>query len=192
DRAASEIRAVRSADRWSPWNSGDAWRVNGDGYQDLAFRSAEALIPVRAHLRRDGGIRLDLPDGPAEIAGDIDAGIVIVDGVRHRAKAVRRDAEITVLEDGAQHRLVFVDPLAPSMDVGGGEGKLVAPMPGRITQVLVAAGTTVARGAPLLVLEAMKMEHTITAPADGTVETVRYQPGDLVEEGVELVAFVPK
>ena len=68
-------------------------------------------------------------------------------------------------------------------------GRLTAPMPGRIAAVLVEPGAVVARGAPLIVLEAMKMEHSITAPADGRVERVNYAAGDLVEEGAVLVAF---
>ena len=72
--------------------------------------------------------------------------------------------------------------------VGG--GRLTAPMPGRITQVLTSTGAEVRRGAALLVLEAMKMEHTITAPTDGTIEAVRYAVGDLVEEGAEMIVFV--
>ena len=62
-------------------------------------------------------------------------------------------------------------------------------MPGKITQVLVEPGALVTRGAPILLLEAMKMEHTITAPDDGTVVAVHCTVGDLVEEGVELLAF---
>ncbi len=62
-------------------------------------------------------------------------------------------------------------------------------MPGRVVQVRVEAGREVKRGEPLVVLEAMKMEHTIAAPADGRVSAVRYQIGELVEEGAELVAF---
>jgi 3-methylcrotonyl-CoA carboxylase alpha subunit len=62
-------------------------------------------------------------------------------------------------------------------------------MPGKVVQVLVEPGAAVAAGQPLLVLEAMKMEHTLSAPTDGTVAAVRYAAGDLVEEGVELVEF---
>ena len=54
---------------------------------------------------------------------------------------------------------------------------------------LTKAGRKVAKGAPLMILEAMKMEHTIAAPANGTVEAVHYRVGDQVEEGVELIAF---
>ena len=62
-------------------------------------------------------------------------------------------------------------------------------MPGRVTQLLFAAGDTVRRGEPLMIIEAMKMEHTVAAPVDGTVEAVRFAVGDLVEEGAELITL---
>jgi 3-methylcrotonyl-CoA carboxylase alpha subunit len=60
-------------------------------------------------------------------------------------------------------------------------------MSGTVVAVLVKAGDNVARGAPLMILEAMKMEHTIAAPADGTVAVVHYRAGDRVKEGADLV-----
>ena len=68
-------------------------------------------------------------------------------------------------------------------------GSLVAPMPGNIISVLVQAGERVALGAPLMILEAMKMEHTISAPLDGVVERVNFAVGDQVAEGAELLAI---
>jgi 3-methylcrotonyl-CoA carboxylase alpha subunit len=62
-------------------------------------------------------------------------------------------------------------------------------MPGRVVQLLVAAGDTVRRGQPLVVVEAMKMEHTIAAPRDGIIEAVRCATGELVEEGAELIVL---
>ena len=62
-------------------------------------------------------------------------------------------------------------------------------MPGRIVSVLVEPGEAVREGQAILVLEAMKMEHTLVAPADGTVEEVRFAPGDLVDEATELVVL---
>ena len=62
-------------------------------------------------------------------------------------------------------------------------------MPGVVVDVTVTAGAEVARGEPLMVIEAMKVEHTIRAPADGTVDEVLYAVGDAVEEGAALVAF---
>ena len=64
-------------------------------------------------------------------------------------------------------------------------------MPGRIVRQLVAAGDEVGRGAPLLVLEAMKMEHTIAAPGAGRIGALRYAEGDQVEEGAILLDFEP-
>ena len=62
-------------------------------------------------------------------------------------------------------------------------------MPGNVIRVLVKAGESVSRGQQLLVMEAMKMEHTIVAPVDGIVEKVLFNPGDLVQNGSELIEF---
>ncbi len=83
----------------------------------------------------------------------------------------------------------FYEWLPPPADAAIAGGRLTAPMPGRVAQVLVAAGDTVRQGQALLVVEAMKMEHTIAAPRDGTVAVVHYRAGDPVEEGAELIAL---
>ena len=67
------------------------------------------------------------------------------------------------------------------------EGGLVAPMPGKVLEVLVAQGDIVQAGTPLMVLEAMKMEHRIVAAADGTVVAVHYEAGDQVAQGAVLL-----
>ncbi len=94
--------------------------------------------------------------------------------------------------DGRRQTLEWRDPLtltaASTDDTAGG---LTAPMPGKILSVAVAAGDTVTRGAPLLVMEAMKMEHTIEAPHDGVVKEVFYAVGDQVTEGVTLIDLEP-
>jgi 3-methylcrotonyl-CoA carboxylase alpha subunit len=68
-------------------------------------------------------------------------------------------------------------------------GRLTAPMPGSIVDVLVSAGQKVEKGQPLMILEAMKMEHTIAAPADGVVSQVLFGRGDQVTEGSQLIQF---
>ena len=67
------------------------------------------------------------------------------------------------------------------------EGGLVAPMPGKVLEVLVAQGDVVEAGSPLMVLEAMKMEHRIVAAADGTVVAVHFEAGDQVAQGAVLL-----
>jgi 3-methylcrotonyl-CoA carboxylase alpha subunit len=193
ERAAVAAAASVSGDPWSPWNDLTAWRMNGDGYQDLMFQDGETTLNLRVHPRGDGSFRLDLSDGPVDLAGKIEATgalVFTIDGVKTRAHVVRSGDDLTVIVAGINHRLKRIDPLAPERTEAVGGGRLTAPMPGRITQVLTTVGTEVERGAALLVLEAMKMEHTITAPAKGTVSNVRYAVGDLVEEGAELISFV--
>ena len=82
-----------------------------------------------------------------------------------------------------------VDPLAIAAAEDELGDVLTAPMPGKIVRQLIAAGDRVGRGAPLLVLEAMKMEHTLVAPGDGRVAALRYAEGDQVEEGAVLLDF---
>jgi 3-methylcrotonyl-CoA carboxylase alpha subunit len=185
-QAAVTAKAALSHDPHSPWNLAHAWRMNGSGYQDLVLLDGEATVSVRAHPRGQGFL-LDLPDGPALVGAQDD--ILTLDGVKQRVALVRIGDELTIMLDGVNHKLTAVDPLKPAKSEAAGVGRLTAPMPGKITQVLVAAGDTVKRGAALLVVEAMKMEHTITAPMDGLIDRVRYAVGDLVEDGAELIAF---
>ncbi|HVL56613.1 MAG TPA: acetyl-CoA carboxylase biotin carboxyl carrier protein subunit, partial [Burkholderiaceae bacterium] len=86
-------------------------------------------------------------------------------------------------------QLDYSAPLAHAGEESLDSGRLTAPMPGKVIAVMVAAGDSVARGQPLMVIEAMKMEHTIAAPADGKVEQVLYRVGDQVDEGAALVAL---
>jgi 3-methylcrotonyl-CoA carboxylase alpha subunit len=87
------------------------------------------------------------------------------------------------------YRFAVHDPGTAALGQDTSGGRLTAPMPGKVTKVHVEAGAKVKKGAPLLVLEAMKMEHTIAAPADGTVSSLRFGEGDQVDEGAELVTF---
>ena len=92
---------------------------------------------------------------------------------------------------GATVTVGIIDPLAAKRrrreDEIGSSGVVKALMPGRVVRVLVAKGDSVNKGAGLLILEAMKMENEITAPADGTVDELFVEPGQTVEAGAELL-----
>jgi 3-methylcrotonyl-CoA carboxylase alpha subunit len=189
--------ASRTNDPYSPWHRSDGWRLNGDTYQDLVLievgGGGERRCPVRAHYRRDG-YRLDLPSGTVGVVGAwSDDGVLrlVVDGVASRLRILRRAGDITVLGDGQTWRFQHLDASSPAAAEDASGGHLSAPMAGRIIQVLTSPGAKVRRGEALVVLEAMKMEHTIAAPGDGIVERVAYKVGDLVEEGAELLSLAP-
>jgi 3-methylcrotonyl-CoA carboxylase alpha subunit len=156
-------------------------------------------VTVQAYRRRDGSIGLALPGGTLEARvrhADDGRLAVLLAGETFTAAAVPRatndgGVDYTVFVDGSQRRLRLVDPLDVTQyeAVGVSEDSVRSPLPGKIIDLRVKAGDTVSKGQPLLVLEAMKMEHTLTAPADGKVKSVRYGIGEQVAEGAELVEF---
>jgi 3-methylcrotonyl-CoA carboxylase alpha subunit len=190
----AKAAASRSGDPSSPWAWVDGWRLNGRGHQELIFRDGTEERLVRAR-RQAGSWLLHLDDRGILAEGELraDAALsMLLDGVRTKLTVLDHGAETSVFLDGESWRLIEVDPLAARVGKDPTAGRLTAPMPGRVAQVMVEPGTSVRRGQPLIVIEAMKMEHTVTAPADGVVEAVRFAPGDLVEEGAELIALTPE
>ncbi|MDV5386379.1 acetyl/propionyl/methylcrotonyl-CoA carboxylase subunit alpha [Pseudomonas juntendi] len=109
------------------------------------------------------------------------------DGVRRQHLAMRRGATLYLQWGGEMHAIEAFDPIAEAEASHGHQGGLGAPMNGRIVRVLVAPGQRVEAGTALVVLEAMKMEHSIRAPHDGTVNALFCQEGDMVSEGTVLV-----
>ncbi|MEE8270253.1 MAG: acetyl-CoA carboxylase biotin carboxylase subunit [Alphaproteobacteria bacterium] len=195
-RRAAAASAGRSGDRWSPWHAADGWRLNDEAHEVVTLGDGDTVVEVDVQYRRDGGYRLGLPRGAVIARGDLsDDGTLIadLDGERHAAGFVRHGLELTLILRGADagtHRLALVDPIAAAAEEDTA-GRLIAPMPGRVVAVLVEAGAAVDKGQPLIVLEAMKMEHTVTAPADGAITHLPFAAGDQVEEGRELIGFEP-
>jgi 3-methylcrotonyl-CoA carboxylase alpha subunit len=143
------------------------------------------------HYAGDGYVA-DLPGGSVTLRGEREAdGSLTMDlgGRRSSAAVVRNGYELTIVTHGHSHRLVLFDPLEEYGDDVATSGAIVSPLPGKIIQVLVAEDAAVHKGDALLILEAMKMEHTVSAPGDGTVTRIAVGPGDQVEEGAELVVL---
>jgi len=111
-----------------------------------------------------------------------------VAGVRRRYQVALLGTHAALVDSAlGASRYDVVDPL-PQPDASGPRGGLTAPMPGLVVRVLVQAGDLVEAGRPLLVMEAMKMEHTILNPHDGVVQSVAVSEGDQVERGAVLAA----
>ena len=192
ERADRAQATASSADPWSPWAAADAWRMNGDAYQDLLLRDGDETITVRAHPLPDGGFKLAYPTSTVHVhATEDSAGMRLsLDGVQHRLCVVRDGAQRVVIHAGRNHIVYPIDPLAPPSQDHAGDDRVIAPIPARVARVLIKLGDRVAKGAPLLVLEAMKMEITLSAPIEGVVATIRHGADEMVEEGTELVTFV--
>jgi 3-methylcrotonyl-CoA carboxylase alpha subunit len=194
-----EVAPVSAGDPYSPWSAQNGFRLLGEGHDEVRWKDGEREVAVKAWRRRDGGIGLELPGSTIEArVRRADGGRLAVSlaGETFTAAVVRRAAndggiDYTLFADGGSRRLRLVDPLDVTQyeAAGAGEGSMRSPLPGKIIDLRVKAGDTVSKGQPLLVLEAMKMEHTLAAPADGTVKSVRYAVGEQVPEGAELVEF---
>ena len=188
-RARSD--AAVSGDPNSPWHSAGGWRLNETGTQTLHF--VVDGIEQRVTVEYGGGeYQVRTPAGPTRAAGHYDTGgdlTATLDGRRLRVTMVRQGDVITILHQGAQYRIEHMDPARRADSESDAAGGLTAPMPGRVTLVSVSEGDSVQRGDTLLILEAMKMEHSIIAPADGVVERLHYGQGDLVDEGAELLVL---
>ncbi|MGN6701375.1 MAG: acetyl/propionyl/methylcrotonyl-CoA carboxylase subunit alpha, partial [Burkholderiaceae bacterium] len=184
-----------------PWARSSGWRMNGTLRRRIEFETGGEVRAVEidyagdaadAQEGQEGRWHCRIDDAAATLTllsrdGD---DLRIAFGERTAAGTVLRDGDaLYVFAGGAHTVLTLVDPLAHAGAAHADVGRLTAPMPGRIVAITVEPGQTVARGAPLLVMEAMKMEHTIAAPADGTVDALLYGVGDQVAEGAQLLSF---
>ena len=191
--AAIALRHMQAAgacpgDPYSPWDRRDGWALGGSRRETilLTYNGAPLTLTVR------GGIAaLDVEhDGKAVmVSGEVDEQGTIaatVDGHVLAAGLVRLASSFVISHRGHAYEFGIPDPLDVALDESGTGGGVTAPMPGKVVQVLVKAGDRVRKGSALIVLEAMKMEQTLMAPADGTVEALSAAPGDQVEAGAVL------
>ncbi|HEX6137369.1 MAG TPA: acetyl-CoA carboxylase biotin carboxylase subunit [Casimicrobiaceae bacterium] len=196
--AAARAAAATSSDPHSPWHLTDAW-WNGTTTHRLAFAFAdgERRHTLGVKPLADGWIAVTGEDLAAEVHAEARADGLWIESREAGGGAVHHDAHLaTVVRDGdvrhvfapgARARLVREDPLADAGDVVEHGGHLTAPMSGTVVAVMVRPGDAVEKGTALVVLEAMKMEHTIVAPAAGRVAAVNFAAGDRVGEGADLV-----
>jgi 3-methylcrotonyl-CoA carboxylase alpha subunit len=141
-------------------------------------------------LSHDGGeiaARLTVAaNGNARV--EMDGASVVTPAAGGRLATARWPGHVTVFAGAASHTFALHDPFADADAAAAGGDALRAPMPGLVKLVRVAAGEAVTKGQPLLVLEAMKMEHTIAAPHDGVIGEI-VPEGAQVTDGAVLVRF---
>jgi len=172
------------------WRCGRGWRLNAEAQQRLTFLTQDTQRTVLARELPDGfELRLEDAVAQARLPHAAQAAVLTIDGLRLEPQVIVEGQRYDVFIAGAHYSIEHLDPLAHVGEVASAEGGIRALMPGRVVALLVAAGVRVGKGQPLLILEAMKMEHTLSAPADGVCEGFNVAVGDQVTEGAELVQF---
>ncbi|NVJ60015.1 MAG: acetyl/propionyl/methylcrotonyl-CoA carboxylase subunit alpha [Gammaproteobacteria bacterium] len=183
--------ASDQADPFSPWDSVNGWRLNEDNHHDITFvdQHSDTEFNTTVHFRNDHFL-IEIDDQEFKVSGELNEHNLYIDleGAKFNATIVSQDEELHIFLQQQDFVLSVKQEGLELLD-SDANANLTAPMPGTIVSVAVSAGDTVEAGQALLVMEAMKMEHTIKAPAKGVVTEVLYSEGDLVEDGAELVSF---
>ncbi|MGL6071472.1 MAG: acetyl-CoA carboxylase biotin carboxyl carrier protein subunit [Craterilacuibacter sp.] len=102
---------------------------------------------------------------------------------------IRQGGQRILFTQGQSLTATLGDPYAYARSEIHGHAQIKAPMPGRVVALLAQVGTPLEKGTPLMILEAMKMEHTLRAPADGMVRSYLFAAGEQVSDGDELLDF---
>ena len=196
-------RATATAD---PFSQRDGWRSHGHTVRRFSFEYAGESVPAQLTYGRDNALSLQVGDASAAGAlchqgalhwqreaqhtGEHSALVLEFGQLRARVQVYPQGERLEVFTPQGHTAISVLDVLAHSGDAASEGGRLTAPMPGKVVSFAVQVGDKVTKGQPLAVMEAMKMEHTIAAPADGEVQELLYAPGDQVMDGAELLRLV--
>ena len=186
---AQQLQAEQALETADPFSRRDGWHSHGTVRRSFTFVQDSATIQAVLTYGHHGTPQLQVDDVEAPLHWQPQGDGLLVEfaGARSTAQVhVTGEARHIFTPRGAAV-LQLQDPLAHAGEGHSEGGRLTAPMPGKLVSFAVKAGDTVTKGQALAVMEAMKMEHTIAAPADGVVQELLYAPGDQVAEGAELI-----
>ncbi|MBK7615249.1 MAG: acetyl/propionyl/methylcrotonyl-CoA carboxylase subunit alpha [Burkholderiales bacterium] len=188
---AQAIAAEVALEGQDPWSKRNGWRIHGTARRRFDLEVGKTPHVATLERLHDGATRLTV-DGEAQgvlatraLGGD--RYDVSLGGARHTLSVYLHGERAAVFADAGTLELQEYDPIAHAGAGAGAAGRLTAPMPGKVIAFMAKAGDTVKAGQPLAVMEAMKMEHTLSAPRDGVVAELLFAVGDQVAEGSELL-----
>jgi len=194
-------QAEKTTDPYSPWNNTSAWRSNEANIHQLVLSHNDVEYPISVEQKRQGNgsyYLITVADRTVDCQGRIagDTLHISIDGYRSQATIAHNisnsNEQISLYRQNGVFNFVHIKPDCGNNDDNDNHGGLVAPMNGTMVSVLVKAGENVVKDQPLVIMEAMKMEHTIKAPENGTIDTLFYAEGDMVDGGSELLTFSPE
>ncbi|QBG37630.1 acetyl/propionyl/methylcrotonyl-CoA carboxylase subunit alpha [Litorilituus sediminis] len=195
----AQLKAKQSSDPYSPWHSTSAWRLNEAHVHQLILAHNEQNYDIEIEQKHQGSDSyylisisqdnqlMQTVDCQGEIKGE--HMIVNIDGHRSQATIAHDENKINIYRANGVFSFKHILPDYGSNEANDSNGGLTAPMNGTMVSVLVKAGEKVSKDQPLVIMEAMKMEHTIKAPSDGMIDEVFFNAGDMVDGGAELLAF---
>ena len=186
-----EEAARGDEDESSPWLRSDGWMVCGTRRRNLSFLHRGRIFDATLLYTREG-VQLQTASGtrPFRVAATGHGRFDVFHGrERRRATAAWSGRELVVATDEGTFTLFLVDPFEGRPAEHSGGNGLVAPMSGTVIRVAAETGATIGRGDPILVIESMKMEHTVRAPARGTVAALTCAVGAFVQQGDVLGEF---
>ncbi|OYD48191.1 acetyl-CoA carboxylase biotin carboxylase subunit [Acidovorax kalamii] len=190
---AQTLLKERASEGVDPFSRRDGFHTHGVVQRRFEFEFGGEHAKAWLTYERGGSLHLAVGEGETAVAGPLvfaaqaDGIELQFAGQRTRAAVYAQGEVDHVFTPQGATQITAIDLLAHAGEVAAEGGRLTAPMPGKVVSFAVKAGDTVAKGQPLAVMEAMKMEHTIAAPADGVVQELLYAPGDQVTEGAELL-----
>ena len=190
----ASIQRANSSDANSPWFDAGAWRLNEASTHRFELQIHEQTFPVIVEQLGKGSTsryRITVNNKTVIAQGLLDNNELsaTLDGHQLRASVADHDGSYSLYTQDSALSFSQVEPDLGDVDDSADGGGLTAPMNGTMVALLVEVGAELKKGDALLVMEAMKMEHTIRAPADGKVLEFYYQAGNLVDGGTELVNF---
>lgn len=176
----------------SPWDDSDGWQLYGLGKRQLQFSPSETVslqfnakqFVCQINEQRLEGRLLDWRDINSEIV----LLYLLIADTRYTTYLMRQGDKVAIIMQGGYYHINVVQQNTVQHHQEDDE-RLIAPMPGTLVAQWVTSGQTVSKGDKLIVIEAMKMEHTLFAPRDGIIKQCHYKIGDLVDEGSELLEF---
>jgi 3-methylcrotonyl-CoA carboxylase alpha subunit len=198
-----EQAAKQTSQSPTPWLSNSGWRINAPAKRLIEFKQPEqsddehdvvhelwletiaatAVSPTSYVLHSSVGalpFRFGSANGALQVSlGDESASVFVL----------RADGQFAVNARGQRVLFELYDPYHYVAQAAGNEGRLTAMMPGRVVKLLAKAGDMVKKGQPLIIMEAMKMEHTIVSPKDGVIDRAAFAEGELVPADAVLFAF---
>ncbi|WP_027531037.1 acetyl/propionyl/methylcrotonyl-CoA carboxylase subunit alpha [Bradyrhizobium sp. WSM3983] len=188
----NDERQAAQGQATSPWQT-FGWMPVGRRQRSFAFRIGHG--PEQKITLNYGSGPSTLVIGERELAFTFvpkDGGFdLTLDGVKSSVAAVIDGHELYLRTRNGRFDLHWVDPFGGESEEHVGEEKIAAPLPGTVVAVLAEEGAKLEKGAPILTLEVMKMEHTLRAPYAGVLKSIKCKVGDIVQEGVELAVVEP-